>query len=102
PPSMPLSFSLSLPDALPILFNLFLAGVSFFPEAAAKIRLDHLEGEHGSSTLFNFFLILTALSGPVYFVRSLALFKKLDINIFNKDRKSTRLNSSHVKNSYAV
>lgn len=66
-----------------VLFNLFLAGVSFFPEAAAKIRLDHLEGEHGSSTLFNFFLILTALSGPVYFVRSLVLFKKLDINIFN-------------------
>jgi len=66
-----------------VLFNLFLAGVSFFPETAPKIRLDHLEGEHGSSALFNFFLLLTALSGPVYFGLSLALFKKLDINIFN-------------------
>ena len=47
------------------------------------IRLDHLEEEHGSSALFNLFLILTALSGPVYFVLSLSLFKKLDVNIFN-------------------
>lgn len=66
-----------------VLFNLFLVGVSFFPEAAVKIRLDHLEGEQGTSSIFNFFLILTALSGPVYFGLSLALFKKLDINIFN-------------------
>ncbi len=66
-----------------VLFNLFLVGVSFFPEAAVKIRLDHLEGEQGTSSVFNFFLILTALSGPVYFGFSLALFKKLDINIFN-------------------
>ena len=66
-----------------VLFNVFLLGVSFFPETAVKIRLDHIENEHGSSGMFNFFLILTALSGPVYFGLSLALFKKLDINIFN-------------------
>lgn len=66
-----------------VLFNFFLIGVSFFPETAVKIRLDHPEEEQGASVLFNFFLILTALSGPVYFGLSLALFKKLDINIFN-------------------
>ena len=69
--------------ALFILFNLFLIYAALSPETAVKIRLDHLEEEHGSSALFNLFLILTALSGPVYFVLSLSLFKKLDVNIFN-------------------
>ena len=41
-----------------VLFNVFLLGVSFFPETAVKIRLDHIENEHGSSGMFNFFLIL--------------------------------------------
>lgn len=66
-----------------VLFISFLTVINLFPETAVKIRLDHLEGEPVSSSIFNFFLILTALSGPVYFGLSLALFKKLDINIFN-------------------
>ena len=66
-----------------ILFNLFLLIGSFSPEISERIRLDHSEVEHGASLLFNFFLILTALSGPVYFILSIKLFKKLDINIFN-------------------
>jgi AraC-like DNA-binding protein len=80
-----------------VLFNVFLAGVSFFPETAVKIRLDHLEGEHGSSILFNFFLILTALSGPVYFGRSLSLFKKLDINIFNNFSSIENINPDWLR-----
>ncbi len=42
-----------------------------------------MESEHGSPLLFNLFLILTVLSGPFYFILSILLFKKLDINIFN-------------------
>jgi len=76
----PIDFLHFIPFAL---FNLFLIGVSLFPETAVKIRLDHLEVEHNSPGIFNFFLALTALSGPVYFGLSLALFKKHDINIFN-------------------
>ncbi len=66
-----------------ILFNLFLFIGSFFPEISGRIRLDHLEGVQEAPLLFNFFLILTALSGVVYFILSIRLFKKLDINIFN-------------------
>ncbi len=66
-----------------ILFNLFLLISSFFPIISDRIRFDHLEGGHRSSLLFDVFLILTALSGPVYFILSINLFKKLDINIFN-------------------
>ena len=66
-----------------IFFNFYLIAVSFFPETSGNIRLDHVESEIGAPWLFNFFLILTALSGPVYFILSINLFKKLDINIFN-------------------
>lgn len=65
------------------LFNLYLVIASFFPEISEQIRLDHLESEHGAPLLFNFFLILTVLSGPFYFILSIRLFKELDINIFN-------------------
>jgi AraC-like DNA-binding protein len=66
-----------------ILFNFYLIVVSFLPETSGNIRLDHVESEIGAPWLFNFFLIVTALSGPVYFILSINLFKKLDINIFN-------------------
>ena len=66
-----------------ILFNLFVVIAYFFPEISERIRLDHVESEPGPSLLFNFFLVLTVLSGPFYFILSMLLFKKLDINIFN-------------------
>ncbi|MDT8394451.1 MAG: hypothetical protein RQ761_11440, partial [Bacteroidales bacterium] len=66
-----------------ILFNLFIVIASFFPEFSERIRLDHVDSEHGVPLLFNLFLILTVLSGPFYFILSILLFKKLDINIFN-------------------
>ncbi|GET24422.1 AraC family transcriptional regulator [Prolixibacter sp. NT017] len=81
-----------------VLFNLFLIVVSFFPSWAGKIRLDHPVGEHGSSAVFNFFLILTALSGPVYFLLSLALFKKLDIKIFDNFSSAENINLQWLRN----
>lgn len=66
-----------------ILFNLFILSSSFFPKISEHIRLDHIESEHGVPLLFNLFLLLTVISGPFYFILSILLFKKLDINIFN-------------------
>lgn len=66
-----------------ILFNLFIVIASFFPELSERIRLDHVQSEHGVPLLFNLFLIITVLSGPFYFILSILRFKKLDINIFN-------------------
>ncbi len=66
-----------------LLFNLYIAATSFFPETASHIRLDHAEQSHAAPALFNFFLLLTVISGPVYFLLSIRLFRKLDINIFN-------------------
>ena len=75
-----------------LLFNLFVLVTPLFPEIAGRIRLDHVESEHGVPLLFNFFLILTALSGPVYFLLSIRLFKILDINIFNNFSTTENIN----------
>ena len=75
-----------------VLFNIFLIISSSLPEISERIRLDHLDSEHGVPLLFNFFLLLTALSGPVYFILSIRLFKKLDINIFNNFSSSENIN----------
>ncbi len=75
-----------------ILFNVFVLVSPLFPEFAGRIRLDHVESVHGAPLLFNFFLILTALSGPVYFLLSVRLFKILDINIFNNFSTTENIN----------
>ena len=75
-----------------LLFNVFVLVSPLFPEVAEGIRLDHQESEHGTPLLFNFFLILTALSGPVYFLLSVRLFKILDINIFNNFSTTENVN----------
>ena len=64
-------------------FNLYLLTVSFFPDIAHNIRMGQVHTNVHPPLLFVFFLILTALSGPFYFVLTLRLFKKHNINIFN-------------------
>lgn len=66
-----------------LLFNLFIIIASFLPETSGSISLVHMETEHKAPILFNFFLLLTVISGPVYFIWAILLFRKLDINVFN-------------------
>lgn len=80
-----------------ILFNVFLLISSLLPEIAENIRLDHVESEHSAPLLFVLFLILTVLSGPVYFILSIRLFKKLDINIFNNFSTSENINPDWLR-----
>lgn len=80
-----------------ILFNAYLLIGLLLPELSGRIRLDHVESEHGAPLLFNFFLIMTALSGPGYFLLSIRLFKKLDINIFNNFSTSDHINLDWLK-----
>src|SRR5690554_2892056 len=65
------------------LFNLYLLGSLFFPETSKRISLDHVETAHRVPVLFNIFLIITVLSGPVYFLFAKQLFNKLNINLAN-------------------
>ena len=80
-----------------ILFNLYIILASFFPHYAQKIRLDHSENVYGTAYLFNLFLILTVLSGPVYILLTIRLFRKLDINIFNNFSTSENINLDWIR-----
>lgn len=58
-----------------VFFNVYLFVGYLVPEISENIRLDHVDSEHGAPLLFTLFLLLTALSGPVYFVLSIKFFK---------------------------
>lgn len=75
-----------------LLFNFYVLLAFGFPDIIGKIRLDHAEGKQNVPFLFNMFLALTVLSGPVYFIFSIRLFKRLDINIFNNFSTSENVN----------
>ncbi len=74
------------------LFNLYLFVVSFFPLVSERISLSHVANEHEPPLLFQLFLILVVLSGPVYFLLSTRLFKNLDIRIFNNFSRYENIN----------
>ena len=65
------------------LFNVYIITISLFPDIAKDISLEHVHSDSSNPPLFLLFLIITALSGPIYFALTIRLFKKLDINIFN-------------------
>lgn len=74
-----------------IFFNLYILTASFYPEISEKLNIEKLSQKYNPPLLFLFFLILTALSGTVYFLLTIKLFKKLDINIFNNFSNSTNI-----------
>ncbi len=80
-----------------ILFNLYLLVASFFPETAVKLNIEKLSAGDGPPTLFLFFLILTAFSGTIYFILTIKLFRKLDINIFNNYSNAKHINLSWLR-----
>ncbi len=65
-----------------VTFNVYLLVASFFPDIAHEIRLENVHTNVHHPLLFQFFLIITLLSGPFYFVLTLDLLKKHDIQIF--------------------
>ncbi|MBN1650336.1 MAG: helix-turn-helix transcriptional regulator, partial [Bacteroidales bacterium] len=75
-----------------LLFNLYLFICSFFPEVSKTISLKTVHLDHSPPLLFILFLIITALSGPFYFVLSIKVLKKHDINIFNNFSFSELIN----------
>ncbi len=80
-----------------LLFNLYLFISLFFTRASVHISLDHVETASNTPLLFNLFLILTVLSGPVYFVLTLNKFKELNINIFNNFSAPENVNPDWLK-----
>lgn len=75
-----------------LLFNFYLLVASLFPMVSERISLSHVPSEHASPLLFQLFLMLVVLSGPVYFLLSTRLFKSLDIHIFNNFSRAENVN----------
>ena len=75
-----------------ILFNLYILTASFSVRLSAKLNIEKIgPGDH-PPILFIFFLILTALSGTVYFLLTIKLFRRLDIRIFNNFSNTSKIN----------
>ncbi len=80
-----------------ILFNSYLLVASSFPEVSQTINLNHSVSRHAPSWVFQAFLVLTALSGPAYFLVSIRFFKVLDINIFNNFSDTENVNPAWLR-----
>ncbi|HZH73307.1 MAG TPA: AraC family transcriptional regulator [Mariniphaga sp.] len=80
-----------------VLFNIYLLASLFLPETSNRIRLDHVETEEPVPVVFNIFLLLTVLSGPVYFVLAIGLFKKLHLNLVNNFSATESRNPEWLK-----
>jgi AraC-like DNA-binding protein len=66
-----------------LLFNSYVLVASFSPELSEKLNLELVSPGQGTPVLFSLFLILTALSGTIYFVLTFRLFRNFDRNISN-------------------
>ncbi len=74
-----------------VLFNLYILISSFNPGITEKLNIEKVSPGDNPPLLFSFFLIMTAFSGTVYFLLTIRLFKKLDINIFNNFSNSINI-----------
>jgi AraC-like DNA-binding protein len=74
-----------------VLFNLYILISSFNLGISEKLNIEKVSPGDNPPLLFSFFLIMTAFSGTVYFLLTIRLFKKLDINIFNNFSNSANI-----------
>ena len=74
-----------------VLFNLYILISSFNPGISEKLNIEKVSPGDNPPLLFSFFLIMTAFSGTIYFLLTIRLFKKLDINIFNNFSNSVNI-----------
>lgn len=75
-----------------VAFNVYLIIASFFPHYANEIRVENAHMNGHPPVLFLLFLIVTLLSGSFYFLLTLKLFRKHDINIFNNFSSTKNVN----------
>ena len=65
------------------LFVLYILAASLNPSLSARLSLENVSPGDNPPLLFTVFLLMTALSGTVYFILTLKLFRKLSLDIAN-------------------
>jgi len=83
-------------------FNLYLLVASFLPDIARNIRIEYVHTDVYPPFIFVFFLGITVLSGPFYFVLTLRLFKKHKINIFHNFSYTENINLEWLRKLVVV
>lgn len=78
-------------------FNIYLGISAFIPAWSEGISLEHVNHEGAPPVIFVFFLILTAFSGPFYFLLSVKLFRKLKINLQNNYSFSEKIDPDWLR-----
>ncbi len=74
-----------------ILFNLYILIASFNSVLSEKLNIEKISFNFNPPLLFIFFLVLTAFSGTTYFILTIRLFRKFDIDIFNNFSNSSNI-----------
>jgi AraC-like DNA-binding protein len=80
-----------------VLFNLYILAASFSPDLSVRLNIELVGPGKNPPLLFVCFLIMTAISGTVYFLLTINLFKKLDIRIFNHFSNTPDLNLHWIR-----
>ncbi len=78
-------------------FFLYLLISLLFPEYSSRIRMDHVTIKVEPPIVFVIFLLITALSGSVYFFASFLKFKNININILNNFSTTEEINLDWLK-----
>jgi len=85
-----------------ILFNLYILIASFSPAITEKLSMEKLSPDDAPPFLFLFFLILTALSGTVYIIFTIKLFREHDILIFTNFSNSDNIDLYWIKKLFFI
>ena len=78
-------------------FFLYLIISLSFPEYSSRIRMDHVTINVEPPVVFVIFLLITALSGPIYFLASYIKLKNININILNNFSTTEEINLDWLK-----
>jgi AraC-like DNA-binding protein len=78
-------------------FFLYLSISLWFPEYSSRIRLDHVTINVEPPFIFIIFLLITAFSGPAYFIASFLKFKNIDLSILNNFSTTEEINLEWLK-----
>jgi AraC-like DNA-binding protein len=85
-----------------LLFFLYLIISFFFPLYYDRIRMDHVTINVEPPITFVAFLLITAISGPIYFFMSHKTLKKVDVNILNNFSTTTTINLNWLKTLVSI
>lgn len=80
------------------IFNLYLSLAYQNPEAAQNLRLDHVNATVHMPWPYVIFLLMIAISGPVYFIWTIKMLRKHDVNILNRYSFTENVNLGWLRN----